>query len=111
MSVMLTGRLSTKKSIISCDILISKATTYYIPHLLTSPHYRTEVARVLLMSLKPLITKDSDGDERKIQSIEHTDKTPRVSSLVYLHAGCENVRSIAKIGQPHVFNVEVIECL
>ena len=40
-----------------------------------------------------------------------TDKPPSVTSLVYLHTRCRDVRSIAEEWQPHIFDVQIIECL
>ena len=40
-----------------------------------------------------------------------TDKPPSVTSLVYLHTRSRDVRSIAEEWQPHIFDVQIIECL
>jgi len=39
-----------------------------------------------------------------------TDVPPGVSCFVYLHPGCDNVGGVAEEWQPHVFNVEIVEC-
>ena len=40
-----------------------------------------------------------------------TNKPPSVTSLVYLHTRCCDVRSIAEEWQPHIFDVQIIKCL
>ena len=40
-----------------------------------------------------------------------TDKPPSVTSFVYLHTRSGDVCSIAEEWQPHVFDVQIIECL
>ena len=40
-----------------------------------------------------------------------TDVPPGISCFMYLHPGGDDVGGIAKKWQPHVFNVEIVECL
>lgn len=40
-----------------------------------------------------------------------TDKSPSVTSLVYLHTRSRDICGIAEEWQPHIFDMQVIECL
>ena len=40
-----------------------------------------------------------------------TDVPPGVSCFVYLHPGGDDVGGVAEEWQPHIFNVEIVECL
>jgi hypothetical protein len=38
-----------------------------------------------------------------------TNEPPSITSLVYLHSGCSDVRRIAEERQPHIFDVQIVE--
>ena len=40
-----------------------------------------------------------------------TNEPPCIASLMKLHSGCDNVRGIAKVGQPHVLYVKIVKGL
>lgn len=40
-----------------------------------------------------------------------TDKPPRETSLMDLHARCIDVRRIAEVWEPHILDMQIVECL
>lgn len=39
-----------------------------------------------------------------------TNEPPSITSLMYLHSRCRDVRCIAEEGKPHIFDMQVVKC-
>jgi len=38
-----------------------------------------------------------------------TNESPSITSLVYFHSRCRDVRCIAEKGKPHIFDMQIVE--
>lgn len=85
--------------------------TYCILHPQACCHYRRSVAIIQPKSSRLLRSNFSAPRSAATPSTTLTDKSPCISRLMNLHLGWIKVRGVAEKGQPHVFNVEVVEGL
>lgn len=96
---------------VSTGTLTAGVTTYYSLHLQASIHCHTVVEEDQQVSWMPLdwLISAFCGVFRPRSTL--TDVPPGISCFVYLHPGGDDVGGIAEKWQPHVFNVEIVECL
>jgi hypothetical protein len=49
--------------------------------------------------------------QRKYDDIPSlTNEPPSIASLMYFHSGCRDIRRITEEGQPHIFDMQIVEC-
>jgi hypothetical protein len=51
------------------------------------------------------------GQHEQHKHMRLTDEPPSITSLMYLHPRRRDVRGITEEGKPHIFDMQIVECL
>jgi hypothetical protein len=83
--------------------------TYGTPRPQAYFHYRKEEEQGLQVTSKRL--RRTVGQHEQHKHMRLTNESPSITGLMYLHPRRRDVRGITEEGKPHIFNMQVIECL
>jgi len=81
--------------------------TYGTPHPRAYFHYRRAEGQGPQVTSKRL--QGTVGHHQQFKHKRLTNEPPSITSLVYLHSRCRDVRCIAEEGKPHIFDMQIVE--